>query len=197
MRLNIAPLLARSRMTQSALADQIGVKKGFMSEVISGKKSPSVETLIAIADALKVPVGDLFDDAAAPLPRAPDATASGMSEDALPFTHQVATNADPIRTLYADRARNAAITHRAAASFPGFGITAGDLIVCDLSRLPSPGEVAIAVAVDTDTGTAQSLIRRYAPPFLLGGDGMAAQAIDLAQSGLELRHPVVGVIRGT
>jgi transcriptional regulator with XRE-family HTH domain len=195
MKLNILPHLTRQKMTQNALADKIGVRKGFMSEIISGKKSPSLETLRAIAGALDVPVGSLVDDL--PFSTAQREGAPGMAEDASPFTHALPANVDPIRALYANHARNAAITHRAAVNLPGFGIVAGDLIVCDLSRLPTPGEVAIAVSIDTETGTAVSMIRRYAPPFLLGGDPLATATALMEQSGLDLRHPVIGIIRGT
>lgn len=196
MKLAIAPQLARAGMTQTALADRVGVNKGFMSEVVSGKKYPSVETLMAIAAALGVPVVALFDDAPTDQGAA-RAEPAGMAEDATPYTPAATTHGDPVRTLYASRARNAAITHRAAVDMPGFGITAGDLLVCDLSRLPSPGEVTVAVAVDTDTGTAQTMIRRYTPPFLLAGAALAATTIAIETSGIDIRHPVIGIIRGT
>lgn len=195
MRLNIAPHLARAKMTQSALADRVGVNKGFMSEIISGKKSPSVETLIAIATTLNVKAGDLFDDAADPPP--PPQRPNGMEEEAQPYTHRPRKDEDQIRALYSGRARNAAITHRASVDMPGFGIVAGDLIVCDLARFPTPGEVAIAVLIDTDAGTAHSFIRRFVPPLLLTGETTAAQSVQIDASGLDVRHPVIGVIRGT
>jgi len=47
-------------MTQSDLADAVGVNKSFISEIASGKKKPSFETQQAIADALNVDVGALF-----------------------------------------------------------------------------------------------------------------------------------------
>ena len=154
----------------------------------------TVDALHAVAVALGVEFIWLAEGRT--FPRTAD-TAPGMAEDAQPFTHAIPPDADPIRALYADRARNASITHRAAMDLPGFGIGTGDLIVCDLSRLPAPGEVAIAVAIDSDTGTAQTLIRRYAPPFLLGGEAMQTRAIDIAGAGLDIRYPVIGVIRGT
>lgn len=153
----------------------------------------SVDALSAVARALDVSFIWLAQGDGAIRTEAPQ----GLAEEAKPFTHAPTADGDQIRTLYADRARNAAITHKASVDLPGFGITAGDLIVCDLSRLPAPGEVAVAVAVDADNGTAQTVIRRYSPPFLLSGEGLQARAIDVAKTGLDIRHPVIGVIRGT
>jgi len=61
MKLRIKDILRDKRLTQTALSDLVGVKKGFMSEIIAGKKNPSVETLGKIADALNVSIGELFE----------------------------------------------------------------------------------------------------------------------------------------
>ena len=42
-------------LTQTELARRIGVKPGFISQIEAGKASPSVDTLAAIAEELKVP----------------------------------------------------------------------------------------------------------------------------------------------
>lgn len=42
------------------LADFSDVGRGFLSDVLARRKSPSVRTLIKIAKALEVPVKDLF-----------------------------------------------------------------------------------------------------------------------------------------
>lgn len=60
MTLKIKQLLDARDMTQTALADRVGVAKGFISEIIAGKKRPSFETQMAIAEALDVDVGALF-----------------------------------------------------------------------------------------------------------------------------------------
>ncbi|MEO8530853.1 MAG: helix-turn-helix transcriptional regulator [Deltaproteobacteria bacterium] len=62
MKLNISAALVRSGMTQSALADAVGIGKGFLSEIISGKKDPSFETFKRIAKVLEIDTGEAFDD---------------------------------------------------------------------------------------------------------------------------------------
>lgn len=120
----------------------------------------------------------------------------GFAEEATPFTPQV-SDSSAVTGLYAARARNAAITHRSAIPMPGFGIEAGDLLVCDLSRLPTPGEIAIVTYTDENIGDALTLVRRFVPPSLLGAGFGAADVMSIAASDVDVRYPVIGVIRGT
>lgn len=62
MKNRIKEFIALRESTQSQLADLVGVGKGFISEVIAGKKNPSWETQLAIASALDVAPGALFMD---------------------------------------------------------------------------------------------------------------------------------------
>jgi DNA-binding XRE family transcriptional regulator len=48
-------------MTQQALADKAGISKSYLSQIESGKRHGTVETLSAIAHALEVPL-DVFAD---------------------------------------------------------------------------------------------------------------------------------------
>jgi transcriptional regulator with XRE-family HTH domain len=63
--MNLGTILRRSRkdkkLTLRAVADRAGLSEGFMSQVENNVKSPSVDTLIKICDALDVNVGDLFN----------------------------------------------------------------------------------------------------------------------------------------
>lgn len=47
-------------MNQTQLADALGVQKGFVSELVSGKKSPSFETFVALCTALNASPNELF-----------------------------------------------------------------------------------------------------------------------------------------
>lgn len=185
---------ARAASLQAGLSSD--AIRNWDRRLASGKPNPgiSIASLEAVAKAIKVDLKWLLGDVSLGTPATP---IMGLAEDAQPYNAPALTESDPIRTLFANRGRNAAITHRAAIDLPAFGIGAGDLIVCDLSRLPEPGEVAIAVSMNTDTGTSHTIVRRYAPPFLLGADTLKTPVVELANSGLDVRHPIIGVIRGT
>lgn len=153
----------------------------------------NASSLEAVARALDVDMVWLMQGGTAEAQRAQP----GLSEEASPYIPSAPIDPNPIRALFSDRARNAAITHRAIVDMPGFDIRAGDLMVCDLARLPETDEVALAVSVDTNAGTSATMVRRYVPPFLISGDALHPDTIELAKANLDLRHPVIGVIRGT
>ncbi|MFR0679050.1 helix-turn-helix domain-containing protein [Dysgonomonas mossii] len=46
----------------SALAEKAGLTQANLSNIVNGKASPSLDTLIKIATALNVPVSALFDE---------------------------------------------------------------------------------------------------------------------------------------
>lgn len=52
------------RLTLVELADRVGVTKGYVSKVERGLAAPSMATLVRLCEALELPVGSLFDDAA-------------------------------------------------------------------------------------------------------------------------------------
>jgi len=56
VRQNIIRLRQKQGLTLMALAEKCGMSKGFLSEIESGKKSPTIRTLSKIADALDVPL---------------------------------------------------------------------------------------------------------------------------------------------
>lgn len=60
---NISNLRKQQRMAVRALAEQVGVSAAFISQVEHGAATPSVPTLVRIAQALRAKIGDLFDAA--------------------------------------------------------------------------------------------------------------------------------------
>lgn len=56
----IRELQRRKKMTAMRLADFAGIARGYLSDVLAGKKSPTVRTLVKLAAALDVEVRDLF-----------------------------------------------------------------------------------------------------------------------------------------
>lgn len=57
---NVAVLRQQCGLTQQELADKIGVARPRIAEIESGRYNPTVDTLQAIADALKVCIERLF-----------------------------------------------------------------------------------------------------------------------------------------
>jgi len=61
MCLRIKEVLKEKRLTAVWLASQIGITQPNMSNMVSGKSKPSLDTLERIATALNVPIVDLFE----------------------------------------------------------------------------------------------------------------------------------------
>lgn len=58
---HIRAFARRKRWSCNQVADFAGVSRGYLSEVLSGRKSPSLRTLVKIAAALEVEVRDLVE----------------------------------------------------------------------------------------------------------------------------------------
>lgn len=161
MQLALAPLIAQSGMTQSALAEAIGVKKGFMSEIVSGKKSPSLDTLVRIAEALQVDIGDMFSGRAV-APRTP-APAKAQADDAILYDWGTTPEPDTpeaLATALVGTVRHPA-TYRVAADLPWLGLRAGDILLCDLARRPQDGDIVLIGITDAAGFNARTSIRRF------------------------------------
>jgi transcriptional regulator with XRE-family HTH domain len=50
----------KKRWSANQVADFAGLGRGYLSEVLAGKKSPTLRTLAKIASALDVPLKELF-----------------------------------------------------------------------------------------------------------------------------------------
>ena len=61
MELRIKELLKLKGLTSIWLASQIGITQPNMSNIVSGKSKPSLDTLERIATALDVPITELFE----------------------------------------------------------------------------------------------------------------------------------------
>lgn len=58
---NLASLLEETNMSQSELADAIGVSKGTISRYLNKQMMPSVKTIVNMVYALNCPWEDLLD----------------------------------------------------------------------------------------------------------------------------------------
>lgn len=60
MEIDLKSALKRRGMSQQQLADAIDVSKGYISEIASGKKRPSIETLEQILDAIDADIAEII-----------------------------------------------------------------------------------------------------------------------------------------
>ena len=64
MKLRIKEVIKEKGKTAVWLAGEIGITQPNMSNIVSGKSNPSLETLENVANALNVPVAELFEQPA-------------------------------------------------------------------------------------------------------------------------------------
>ena len=60
MKFVIKEIAKKKGVSMLELANRIGITPPSMSNIVNGKLTPSLETLEKIADALDVPIGELF-----------------------------------------------------------------------------------------------------------------------------------------
>lgn len=59
--MKIKEAMAEKQVTSAWLADKIGISKVAMSNIVTGKNDPSIDTLLKISEALDVSVSFLLD----------------------------------------------------------------------------------------------------------------------------------------
>lgn len=84
-------------------------------------------------------------------------------------------------------------TYRARASMPSLGILAGDIMILEIGSTPTDGDTVVATIADPETGTAHTVIRRFAGGFLVDADP-TAQIIDVGRNNQEIA--ILGAVRG-
>jgi transcriptional regulator with XRE-family HTH domain len=61
MGMRIKELRKKRGLTGEQLADMVGITKGYVSEIETGKKTPGAGLVLRLADALKAEVFELYD----------------------------------------------------------------------------------------------------------------------------------------
>jgi transcriptional regulator with XRE-family HTH domain len=161
--------------------------------------SARYDSLQLIARALGVSEDWLIHGKGQVQPAMPRVT--GMSESVMPFSFDSdqSSAADSLRAVRAifDGAATTPGLFKVGRNLPAFEIASGDVVLADLARLPEPGELALVSVTDDQTATSKTLICRYLPPYLtLGKIGPDVAMLRVDDSGVTVRHPVVGSIRG-
>ena len=58
-RINVRVAMARAKLSQGALAEKAEVSRPYLNRILKEKQDPSLDVCDRIADALKMPIGDL------------------------------------------------------------------------------------------------------------------------------------------
>jgi hypothetical protein len=101
-----------------------------------------------------------------------------------------------IAALVAPQAR-APETYRMTTAHPAFGIMAGDVLVIDLGREAEAEDLVLATIPGLEGGKAETVLRRFAPPYLISSDPLDARPAILDDGTLPPLRPVVGMLRGS
>lgn len=62
MDLRIKEIMNKRNVTSAWLADKVGISKVAVSNIVTGKSSPSLDNIIRIADALNVSITELIGE---------------------------------------------------------------------------------------------------------------------------------------
>jgi transcriptional regulator with XRE-family HTH domain len=166
-KLNLGRLLRAKGMTQTALADAVGVQKGFMSEIVSGKKDPSLETLQKIIAVLQVDPSEAFadDDQLMPMKTAVinDARRGFREDEAKPF-------AGPMPATITGPNGTTLIPYQISTHLPAISLRAGDILLVDLKKQPVDDDLILVGLTDKDGFQPTTLVRRYRAPWAISLD---------------------------
>jgi transcriptional regulator with XRE-family HTH domain len=195
MALIIRPHLKRLGLTQDALAAKIGRDKGFVSSLINGKRSASLETLTRIATALDITLGELLDN-----PEHPAGTAVehvGFRENAAsPFqlppgapTAQLIQRCTPqIRHL---------TTYQMQIDAHGFGLLANDVLLVEMNGNAQDGDIVLVGILTDEPQTVITRVKRCFGDWLLSPISTApAIKRDAADQSIAIRGIIRGTLRG-
>jgi len=83
--------------------------------------------------------------------------------------------------------------YRLGIAIPHLNYEAGTILVVDLNGAPKPGDTVIANKIDFDTGGAETLIGRFAPPYIVPPD--AAKSPELVGRDTRIVGPIVSYFK--
>lgn len=188
MTLSIADLLEKKKMSQTALATRIGKSRGYVSEIIAGKKRPSMAVLEQIAEALDVPQAALFTTQ----------PATGMSENGVE-PYEARPKGDlraAARLAGIDRA--SLMLYRVQRPYPGFSLLSHDILIVDTQTPGTEAGIVVVTLSDPDTGSAETTLRRMVSPWLIPDDpGASPERIQSNSQRQGLLGTVAGVLRNS
>lgn len=160
--MNLANLLHQLDILPSKLADDLDISRGYVSELMSGKKMPSPNMAKRIADYLGVTIGEIFDQPAT------SGVVPGFAEgEAAPFRFNSAATLKTLVSILAPKMRHPN-TYVVTRALPCFGLLPGDIMLVDSKIDAVAGDIVMATEW-LDTGSARTHVCQWAPPYLIPG----------------------------
>lgn len=191
MKMDLATALRNRGMKQTELADAVGVNRSFISDIAKGKKKPSLAVLERMVEVLGVNPSDLYEPESLPAP-----PQGFFEQDVIPFGRGRDTPlAQAVRYLAPDAIRPE--VWRADRSMPSLGILRNDLLIVDIGRVATDGQIGIFGLIGPNGTTAHTSARRLVGGWLLADDPAETPIARADMRFVASEHgPVVGVLRG-
>ncbi|HGG04772.1 MAG TPA: XRE family transcriptional regulator [Aliiroseovarius sp.] len=150
--------LTGKRGEQAALARAMGINADKMSKIMRGERQIKADELPGMLKFFGV---SLRDGDSQP--------ASGFSEsEATPFTPKQGDATNHLLAAFL-ATRRAPEIFEAKTHALGFAILAGDLLAVEMTGTAAMNDLVLCTLADPQTGAANTLLRRYAPPWALSG----------------------------
>lgn len=200
MKLNLEAALKKAGITQAELARRVGVTRGYVSGIVAGKKSPSIDLLAQLADALQVDIDELrlTDGRTGDKPD----TAGLNQTEAVPLgaatkpATQIMNSGLTFEQVGASYKRSALYT--CTANLPSFYLREGDILIVNVAeRRLQNGDLALVSANRRDGLPLRAIIRRWQDPWLLPESlSLEAIRIDDPNTRIEIIGKIAGAMRG-
>jgi len=172
-------------VTADEIAQKMGRNRSAVSHIYSGQRRMSLEWAQAFAETLHVTIDEVLKHAGVlDPPRAQELSPGFAESDAAPFVGQGKQLDDAqkvARALGGERPGVDYWTVKSDALALG-GYLTGDFILLDTNKSEQcrAGDIVIAQKYNWQTGTAETLLRRFEPPVLVAASTAAsAQRVDV------------------
>lgn len=191
----VEQILAEKGLKRATVSKKMGRSPDYLRGLIEGRvKSPTMDSLQRLAEALDVQLDRIIGDA-------PSCTTGppGFSDEpdliAWKPKERDKSAVDLARMISPDAAHPVFL--KVMRPFLGFSILSGDLIAYDLNMPPKKGQLVVTNAIDPETSEAQTTIRMYLDPYLVGETKSIDADVELADGNRNaVMGPIVGVLRG-
>ncbi|MBR9766141.1 MAG: helix-turn-helix transcriptional regulator [Rhodobacteraceae bacterium] len=138
-------------MTQTAIAEAADLSRGFLSEIISGKKDPSMATLRRIADAIGCSVADLYQDQPNGPPRSPREQGEKIESIERIDDDQMSRHVTAMAQQLGAQTSGKLEVYRVLRHYPSLQLMRGDLVIAEQgASRPLSGQFAVAEITSHD-----------------------------------------------
>lgn len=199
-------LLEERGISQSELARWLGRDKAVVTNLLQGKRLLKADEAMMIARQLGVSVADILEDQVRPASGAKPPQGRLEERTLIPFRHAPlqAKGLGPVVQRggryfledvsgFGDQAYALEVRDD---SMNMLGILPGDVVISALDRVVACGQICVAQHYDAAKADAQTLIRRYDPPYLTAHSTSASfRPLHLEKDDIRVVSPVLKLVR--